>query len=603
MINIKKIPMEDIGIRSNVEKVSIEKAAAVRSHKKEMVSMELDNYLLASQIAHGTKKAELVLKNANILNVFTEEIYQGDIAIQDGIIVGIGSYNGESEIDCAGKYVSPGLIDSHLHLESTLVTPGELICQAAQMGTTTFIVDPHESANVCGCAGIDYILKQTEDVPANVYVMFPSCVPSTRVDDNGATLTAEDMKPYLENTRILGLGEVMDYISVVEGNPEMHAKLELCKNKVLDGHAPFLAEEDLTAYAYAGIRTDHECVDYEYAVKERRNGMYILIRQGSAAKNLEAIVRGIVENNTDTSGFCFCSDDKHFEEIRKEGHINYNVRQAIRLGIPPMKAFKMATLQAAQCYGLKHLGAIAPGYQADLLIMDDMNRVSIETVLHKGKAVPVDKDVTIAQCPEKLKNTIHLSKFHREALRLPCDGGDIHVIQMIDGQIRTEDKVIPIPATDNFIPTKTLKKIAVIERHKESGKVGVGVVSGFAVFNGAIASSVSHDSHNIIVIGDNDRDMEIAVNELIRTQGGYTVVSGGSVYETLPLPIMGLMSDAGYATVNIKLKKMIQKAHEMGVSPQMDPFVTLSFMALPVIQEIRITPRGLYSVKNNCFLK
>lgn len=568
--------------------------------------MEINKYLLASKIAHKEKKATLVLKNANVINVFTEEIYQSDISIQDGMIVGVGEYEGETEIDCNGKYVCPGLIDSHLHLESTLVTPGELIHQAALCGTTTFIVDPHESANVSGCAGIDYILNQTKDVMANVYVMFPSCVPSyvpaTLIDDNGAHITAKDMEPYMNNERILGLGEVMDYISVIHGNAKMHEKLDLWRNKVIDGHAPFLNADDLTAYSYAGIQTDHECVDYDYAMKERRNGINVLIRQGSAAKNLNAIISGIVENNTDTSGFCFCTDDKHIEEIRKEGHINYNVREAIKLGIHPLKAIKMATIQAAQCYGLKHLGAIAPGYQADLLILDDLENMRINKVIFKGEVVPTKSSRANTDYPVELRNTIHLKRFSKEQLLLPCNGNSMHIIQMVDGQIGTKDLKIDIEKSDNFEPNELLKKIAVVERHKSSGKVGVGIVSGFPIRNGAIASSVSHDSHNIIVIGDNDRDMEIAVNELIRTQGGYTVVENGSVYKTLPLPIMGLMSDAGFLAVNETLRIMISKAREMGVSEYMDPFITLSFMALPVIPEIRITSRGVYNVVNNEFV-
>ncbi|MDD3139921.1 MAG: adenine deaminase [Lachnospiraceae bacterium] len=564
--------------------------------------MEISKYLHASQIAHGERKASLVLKNAKVINVFTEEIYQADIAVQDGTIVGIGTYTGETEIDCRNRYVCPGLIDSHLHLESTLVAPEELIHQAALCGTTTFIVDPHESANVSGCAGVDYILNHTEKVSANVYVMFPSCVPATLIDDNGAYLTAKDMVPYMTNNRILGLGEVMDYSSVVNGNAEMHEKLELCKDKVKDGHAPFLSEEDLTAYSYAGIHTDHECVDYTYAMKERRNGITVLIRQGSAAKNLDAIVSGIVENNTDTSGFCFCTDDKHIEEIRKEGHINFNVREAIRLGISPLKAIKMATIQAAQCYGLQHLGAIAPGYQADILILDDLESMKVHQVLYRGEIIPTDISKEHHICPKELRNTIHLENFSKEQLVLPCSGKEMHVIQMIDGQIGTRDVLVSIPKTDNFQADETFKKIAVIERHKGSGKVGVGIVSGFCIEHGAIASSVSHDSHNIIVIGDNDLDMELAVRELIHTQGGYTVVENGSVYDTLPLPIMGLMSDAGYLKVNEKLEIMIKKAHEMGVSENMDPFITLSFMALPVIPEIRITPRGVYDVRNSMFI-
>lgn len=570
--------------------------------------MELEQYRQLSKMARGIWKAELVFKNANVFFSHTGEFRKGDVAVSHGIVLGVGQYEGEREIDLEGKYLCPGFIDSHLHLESTLVTPGELIRQAAQCGTTTFIVDPHESANVSGTEGIDYILDQTEDVPANVYVMMPSCVPATHVDDNGCTLTAGKMKAYLEHPRILGLGEVMDAASVISGGVSMHEKLGLFQEKVLDGHAPFLEAGELSAYALAGISTDHECVDYEYAMEECRNGMQVLIREGSAARNLEAIVRGIVEHGTDTSGFCFCTDDKHIEEIRKDGHINYNVKKAAELGLPVEKALKMATIQAARCYGLKHLGAIAPGCQADLVVLDDLENLNVLEVYHKGCKITKDEKTEIKPCAPQLKNTVHLSRFKEEKLRLVHTGEKAHVLRMIEGQIVTEDVLEAVPWREEgrervFAPDETYQKIAVIERHKHTGKVGVGIVKGFGIRNGAVASSVSHDSHNLIVIGDNDRDMSLAIRELIRTQGGYTLVENGKIFGTLPLPIMGLMSDAGYENVNAALARMIPKAHEMGIPKGFDPFITLSFMALPVIPEIRVTPRGIYLVKEDRMLK
>lgn len=564
--------------------------------------MEFNKYAHGSRVARGIEKADLVLKNASVVNVFTEEIYKADIAIVDGMIAGVGEYFGKNELDMAGRYVCPGFIDSHLHLESTLVTPEELICQAAQCGTTTFIVDPHESANVSGCAGIDYILEQTQEVPANVYVMMPSCVPATNIDDNGYNLTADKMIPYLEHKRMLGLGEVMNYFAVVNSDSEMIEKLELYKSKIIDGHAPFLDPKDLSAYILAGISTDHECVDFNYAMEERRRGMTVLIREGSAAKNLEAIVKGIVENNVDTNGFCFCTDDKHIEEIRKEGHINFNIRKAVRLGLDVIKAIKIATIQAAKCYGLKGLGAIAPGYQADLVIFDDLEQLNVLGVYHKGVLLQKDKQINIKPCSDLIKNTVKLELFSKSSLKLTINCNPYHVIEMVEGQIITKDLLVDFSKTECFEPDNTYNKIAVIERHKNTGKVGVGVVAGFGIKNGAIASSVSHDSHNIIVIGDNDDDMEIAVNELIRTQGGYTVVERGNIIGTLELPIMGLMSDAGYEVVNNTLFRLINKVHEMGVAKSMDPFITLSFMALPVIPEIRITPRGVYHVLENKFI-
>lgn len=564
--------------------------------------MELKDYQRYSEITRGLKKSELVLKNAKIVNVFTGEIIEGDLAIEDGIIVGIGSYEGKTERDMNGKYICPGFIDSHLHLESTLVTPAELVTVASRHGTTTFIVDPHESANVSGLAGIDYIVDQTEDTSANVFVMMPSCVPSTSIDDNGCTLTAEDMAPYLENKRILGLGEVMDYISVVTGESGMHQKLKLFEKRVRDGHAPFLAEQDLQAYVMAGIKTDHECSDFEYAMRERRNGMTILIREGSAARNVDAIVSGLVKNKMNGEGFCFCTDDKHIEDIEREGHIDHNVRRSIELGMKPVDAIRMATIHPAECYGLQNLGAIAPGYQADLVVLDNLEKVTVHEVYYKGKVIEKVKEIEIKSCPTELKNTVHVGDFSLEDLKLESADGYFTIIEMQDGQITT--KKCRKKFSDKkciFESDKEFQKIAVIERHKATGKTGVGIVSGFGIQGGAIASSVSHDSHNIIVIGDNDEDMKLAIEELIRTQGGYTIVSNHKVFDTLELPVMGLMSDAGYQYSNSKLKIMIDKAHQMGVGKGIDPFITLSFMALPVIPEIRITPRGIYDVLSGDF--
>lgn len=558
--------------------------------------MGLEKYRLCAEVAKKNVKAELVLKHANVVNVFTGEVLKGDVAVTDGTIAGVGQYEGIEERDMEGKYLCPGFIDSHLHLESTLVTPSELIGQAVQCGTTTYIVDPHESANVSGGAGIDYILDQTENVQANVYVMMPSCVPSTNIDDNGCEFTADKMKPYLVHPRILGLGEVMDYVSVVSGDSRMHEKLELFKGRTLDGHAPGLSDEDMAAYAMAGIATDHECTDFDYALKERRCGMQILIREGSAARNLEAIVKGIVEHGISTEGFCFCTDDKHIEEIQKDGHINYNIKKAVELGIPAIQAIQMATINAAKCYGLKRIGAIAPGYQADIVVLDDLCGMNVKEVYFKGKKVSKSQRAAAGDSPMELKHTVHLEKFSKDYLKLPLYGVYQHVIQMEEGQITTKDLVCQVPGDEEFKADGRFNKIAVIERHKGTGRTGVGILAGFGLNGGAIASSVSHDSHNIIVVGDNDDDMELAVNELIRTQGGYTIVENGAVSMTLALPIMGLMSDAGYENVNATLKKMLAKAHQMGVPEAMEPFITLSFMALPVIPELRITPRGLFCV-------
>ena len=560
--------------------------------------MKLDKYIGCSRAAQKLEKADLVLRNAKIVNVFTDRVEEGNVAITNGMIVGIGDYEGKEEIDLHGQYLTSGFIDAHLHLESTMVNPQVLIAKAAQHGTTTFMVDPHEAANVSGTDGIDYLLEQTKDSPAHVYVMMASCVPATAIDDNGFILTAGKMAQYLKNRRVLGLGEVMDCMSVINGDPAMNEKIELFDGKVKDGHAPGLTDEQMAAYVMAGITTDHEGTTYEYVMKERSMGMTCHIREGSAARNLEMIVKGIVENNTNTEGFCFCTDDKHIEDIGREGDIDHNVRKAVSMGISPIAAVKMATIQPARCYGLRRTGAVAPGYDADLVVWDSIKEFNAQMVFYKGHRIDDMLKVRPKPCPPQLLDTVHLGVIDPEKLKIRADGGTFPVIRMIPGQILTEreDLVLPAGPDGLFAPDGELDKIAAFERHKATGKIGAGVVRGFGLKNGAIASSVSHDSHNIIAIGSSDEDILTAVRELERVHGGYTIVENGEVFDTLELPIMGLISDKSYSYVDRKVRRMTAKAHRMGVPKDMEPFVTLSFMALPVIPEIRCTPRGVYSV-------
>ena len=565
--------------------------------------MEYSLYHKLSQIALHERKAELVLRNAMIADVFTDEIRRADIAVADGYIAAVGgSYEGTEEIDLNGKYVLPGFMDAHLHLESTMVTPNELIAAAALCGTTTFIVDPHEAANVSGTEGIDYILDQTEHSPANVFVMMPSCVPATEYDDNGCLLTAEKMAPYLSSPRILGLGEVMNAPGVIHGDRQLHKKLELFSGRILDGHAPYLPDDELTAYALAGIRTDHEASDFDYALEEIRRGIHVHIREGSAAHNLETLINGILAHDLPCENFSFCTDDKHIEDILRQGHINYNVRRAVELGLSPMAAIKMATINTARCYGLKELGAVAPGYQADLIVTDDLSSFRILSVYHKGRLIDPSVRPETAACPDSLKNTVHVRPLSSDAFRLSITEEEVPVIRLNASQITTSKIACHLPKTDNYLPQDGFNKIAAVERHKATGKTGVGICTGYNIRNGAIASSVSHDSHNIIVIGDNDADMLLAVSEIIRVQGGYTLVSRGKVLGTLPLPVMGLMSDAGFETVNRTLGQMIAEAHRLGIPDEVEPFITLSFLALPVIPEIRITPRGVLDTVSFEFL-
>ncbi|MCR4625811.1 MAG: adenine deaminase [Lachnospiraceae bacterium] len=562
--------------------------------------MEYGKFKKLSGAVLSGEKADLILKNANIIDVLTGRIRQGSIIIKDGVILGViedpgAVLNAETITDLNGAYVSPGFMDAHLHLESTMVSPAELIAEAAAKGTTTFIVDPHEAANVSGADGINYILDQTADSDANVYVMMPSCVPATPLDDNGCIFTAKDMKPYLDNERILGLGEVMDDPAVVYADKNMHDKLALFGEKIIDGHAPFLPDRELDIYSMAGIMTDHEATSFEYALKEAERGIHVHIREGSAAHNCADIVKGIVKSGINTDCFSFCTDDKHIEDILAGGHISANIRIAIKEGIAPMAAYQMATINTARTYGLKHLGAIIPGAQADLVVLSDPESVDVSAVYYKGKKVEKSEKITLKPCPDKLKSTMNLAEVNAESFKLPILGGETHVIGIDRKQITTTDIIKKFDETDNYEPdgSTDILKIAAVERHKFTGKIGVALASGYGLKGGAVASSVSHDSHNIIVIGDSDRDMATAVNALKKSGGGYVIVEAGQVFEVLPLPIMGLMSDAGFENVNEKLQRMKKKAYEMGVDKDIDPFITLSFLALPVIPEIRITPRGL----------
>ena len=557
-----------------------------------------------SLVAQGLQKAELVFKNGTVVNVFTGELLKADVAVHHGVIAGVGRYDGETELDVTGKVICPGFIDAHLHLESTMVTPDELIAGAVKSGTTTFIVDPHEAANVVGCAGIDYILDRTEGLDANVYIMMPSCVPATDFEDNGCTLGAAQMKPYLSHPRVLGLGEVMDCGKVFAADEGMRRKLELFAGRVIDGHAGYLTDEQIAAYRMAGVMTDHECCSYERALQELRAGMQIHIRQGSGAKNLEKIVQGIVESGIVTDGFCFCTDDKHIEEIEREGHISTCVRMAIALGMDAVTAVRIATVNAARCYRLTRLGAVAPHYQADLLVLDDLATVKIDSVWHRGKRVsgPVKKPNLPENSP--LLRTVHVAPAGQDALRLALTADLSPVIGVRDGQIVTDHFTEKLPCEDGcFVPRDGYNKLAIFERHKASGKIGLAAVRNFGIRGGAIASTVGHDSHNLLVIGDNDEDMLLAVEELKACGGGFALTAGGRTVGCLPLPVMGLISEAGHEAVGAKLAELIAAARRLGVNPNIDPFVTMSFLALPVIPHLRVTTRGLYDVDAGSFLR
>ncbi|WP_035355008.1 adenine deaminase [Acetobacterium malicum] len=550
-------------------------------------------------VANGFEKADLVFKNARILNVFSEEICFGDLAVANGTIVGMGSYEGITEIDLAGKYLVPGFIDAHMHIESTMVTPFELARAIVPTGTTTIIADPHEIVNVAGKTGLDYLLNATEQIPLNVFVMLPSSVPATPFETNGAgPFLAADMQTYLDHPRILGLGEVMCFPDVLAGGPVILDKLTLCRHKLADGHAPGLAGKPLQAYACAGIISEHESTTWPEALEKLRAGFYILIREGSAAKNLHAIISGLLTTALPTDRFLFCTDDKHLEDIHQDGHIRWNIKQAIDLGLCPIKAIKMATLNTAQAYGLKKLGAIAPGYQADLVIVSDLNTLAVEQVYQHGR--PVNDSIWEHQphyeIDSQLLNSVHIQTLTSEKLRLLINPKN-HVIEIIKDQIETHHLQESLPGKNGFfIPNENYAKLCVIERHRHSGHVGVAAIKGFGIQSGAIATTVAHDSHNIIVVGDNDQDILLAVNHLAEIGGGYVVVGNHQIIGAVPLSLAGLISLEPGAEVQKKVASLISSAHGLGVAPGVDPFITLSFMALPVIPSLRLTDLGLFDV-------
>lgn len=556
------------------------------------------------EIAAGREKADLVIKNAKIVNVFTNEIISGDIAVHGSLIAGIGKYSGKEEIDANGKYVCPGLIDCHVHIESSMVTPSEFARVVLPHGTTTIIADPHEIANVCGLEGIHFMLNEARAVPMNIFYMMPSCVPATPFENNGAALTARVMEPFASSPHILGLGEVMDYPAVLAGDREILNKIDLFDNAVIDGHSTGLSQRDLCAYRAVGVKTNHECTSAEEVIAHLRLGMYAQIREGSAARNLADIITGLVERGMPLDRCMFCTDDKHLQDISREGHINYNIRKAISLGVDPIAAIKMATINPAQCYHLKRLGAIAPGYSADLLILSDLDSFEIEKVLFRG-AVICEKgkkpDFRRAVDDPNVLNTVRIPDLSLQDFIIKVENDAANVITLVPNQLitRKEKLAVPRDSNNNFMPDEVFSKIAVIERHKATGNIGLGIVKGFGIRNGAIASTVAHDSHNLIVVGSNDDDMFLAARVLKEANGGYTVVSGGVVIDTLPLPVAGLMSDRDASFVESKLQNMIEAAKKLGVSDGIDPFMTLSFLALPVIPEIRVTDRGLFDV--GCF--
>ena len=551
-------------------------------------------------VAAGRAAPDLVLKRARVLNVFTRQFVTADVAIAGGRIAGVGDYAGPAERDCTGLYVCPGFVDAHLHIESSMATPFELARAVLPWGTTTLVADPHEIVNVCGAAGVAWLLEATEDLPMNTYVMLPSSVPATPFETSGADFTAADMAPFFGHPRVLGLGEVMCYPAVLAGEAGIGEKLDAARaaGKRADGHAPGLAGRELQTYAAAGIATEHECTTFAEAREKLEAGLAILIREGSAAHNLEALVTGLLESGLPLERFAFCTDDKHLDDIARDGHIRWNVRLAVSLGMAPEDALCMASWHAARLYGLDgELGAVAPGRRADLVLLDDLKDVHVCGVYKDG--VPAETCFAGRRAsppPAALLHTVRTAPLSPARLALPA-AGPMHCIELVPGQIVTRHAYEAVPARDGlFAPNAAYSKLCVAERHGKNGNVAVCPLKGYGIRGGAVATSVAHDSHNLIAAGDNDADLLLAMEHLRAMGGGYVLAGGGKILGEVPLRVAGLLSDAPWEQTQAATAEILRRAWDMGIPAHVDPFITLSFMALPVIPSLRLTDRGLFDV-------
>ena len=550
-------------------------------------------------------KNTLVIKNANVVNVFTDEIVRADVAVYEDVIIGVGSYSGENEIDAGGAYLAPGFIDAHVHIESSMVIPSSFMKVIMPHGTTTVIADPHEIANVAGAAGIRAMYKLTDELPLRVLFMLPSCVPATPFEHSGAKLVAEDMEQFMHKSRILGLGEVMDANSVINCSQEMLDKLRLFDKRPIDGHAPMLEGMGLNAYRVAGAFSDHECSTYEEVKQKLATGMNILLRIGSAANNMDGVLRRIAKEKLPTRNMMFCTDDKHIEDIRREGHINANARMAVAAGIDPIDAIKMASYNTARAYGIRGVGAIAPGYKADMVLLEDLKDFKVKQVISRfGRPYTGEEQIPSPILPPQVFNSVRLPEISKYDLALRCHVS-APVIKMIPHQLVTELVYRDVERDENgcFIPSEGMVKLAVIERHHATGSMAVGILEGLGIKHGAVASTVAHDSHNLVVAGDNDEDMLMAIESLRDCGGGYSVVSRGVVLARLPLPIAGLMTAAPVNDVLEIQQALLDALYSLGAKQDSDPLIALSFMALPVIPAVKLTDEGLFDAVNFKFIK
>lgn len=570
--------------------------------------MNKDSLKRLIDVANGKKKADLVLKNGSIVDVCSGKIFKADLAVAEGYIAGFGEYDGEVEVDIEGKYISPGLMDAHIHIESSYCTPEEFGRMVVPHGTTTVIADPHEIVNVCGIKGFHYMQEAAKNTCLSVEYMMPSCVPATKMEDAGYVISAEDMADDIVD--IPGLGEFMDYNAVIENDDIAIDKLILAKDhgKIVDGHSPNLSGKALNAYACAGIDTDHECSTLEEMEDRLERGIYVQLRQGSACHNLCALIPGINEFNFRRC--LLCSDDRQPKTIFEDGHLEYHLKTLVNAGISPVMALAMATVNVSDCYGLKDRGMIVPGKRADLVIFEDLKDFKVSSVYILGEEAARDgeylKELKKHDFTD-VSNTVHLDNFKKEMLQMWLKSDEVYAIEMIAGGVLSKKTKIKIKRDENglFVFDKNTDacKCAVIERHHNTGKVGLGIIKGYGIQSGAIAASVAHDSHNIICVGVNDDEMNLAIENVKQNGGGFALVKDGKVIESLSLPVAGLMSDLSGEEVSKKLLSLHKKAVvELGVNESLEPVMSLTFMSLIVIPELKLTAGGLFDIFENRFI-
>jgi len=556
-------------------------------------------------VARGKRPCDLVLKGGSVINVFSGEIYTSDVGIFDGGIVGLGEYGGREEIDVTGKYLSPGFIDGHVHIESSMVQVREFAKAVVPLGTTSVVIDPHEIANIFGLEGIQYMLRASKYNPMNVFLMLPSCVPSTEFETSGSSLKGFDLYPLLAEKWVLGIGEVMNYPGVLRKDHDLLDKITMTHEKRVDGHAPNLGGRDLCAYIAAGVGSDHECTSVEEVKEKLRLGMHIMIREGSLTKNLIDLLPVLTPYNI--SRCFFVTDDRHPRDILEEGHIDFMVRTAIEQGVDPASAVRLATINCAEYFKLDKFGAIAPGYEADILVLDSLEKPRVEKVFKRGRLVARDGELIEQEAPPQqltLRGSINIRMLKPEDFRVPAVGKRIRAIQLLPREIKTNEVVTEARIVDGEAvsdPERDIIKLLVVERHRASDNIGKAFVKGLGLKKGAIASSVSHDSHNIVVAGVSDADMLEAVIEICRMKGGLALVNDGKVLAHLPLPIAGLMSDQPMARVKEDLEHLGKVARDMGITID-EPFMALSFITLAVVPDLKLTDLGLFDVNQFKFV-